>query len=249
MLANRRASAVLVALLAIAAPAGNARAQTQTGPGDDYAAARAKAVALAKQQNWLEALPLFEDLAKRNITDTVVMGNLAQCLVDRSATLQDQAAASKDRIRAKGLLETADQSGDRSPMSQNLLDALKNLPANGEVTFAQNADVDATMKAGEAAFGRGDFDQAIKNYSHALELDPRSYLAALFVGDSYFAEGRRRHRSDRYWTAHRGMDGHSAAVCPRPVFRRVQAICERDCARPGRYADPVGEVVNCCPTD
>ena len=80
-------------------------------------------MALGKQQNWLEALPLFEDLAKRNITDTVVMENLAQCLVDRSATLQDQAAAGKDRIRAKGLLETAYQRGDRSPMSQNLPDA------------------------------------------------------------------------------------------------------------------------------
>jgi len=47
--------------------------------------------------------------------------------------------------------------------------------------------VNTAMKAGEAAFAKKDFDEAIKNYSHALELDPKSYFAALFVGDSYFA--------------------------------------------------------------
>ncbi len=56
--------------------------------------------------------------------------------------------------------------------------------------YAENADVNAAMKAGEAAFAKKDFDEAIKNYSHALELDPKSYWAALFVGDSYFAANK-----------------------------------------------------------
>jgi len=64
---------------------------------------------------------------------------------------------------------------------------MKNMAATGEMKFADQADVDAAMKAGEAAFAKNDFDEAIKNYSHALELDPKLYMAALFVGDSYFA--------------------------------------------------------------
>lgn len=185
MRANRWKRATCVALIAIAVVSGSARAQA-TG-GDDYATERAKALALAKQQDWLNALPLFEELAQKNPKDPVVLERLAQCLIDHAATLQDADAAGKERIRAKALLETARQLGDHSQLAENLLDTLKNLPSNGEVKFAENGEVNAAMKAGEAAFAKQDFDEAIKNYSHALDLDPKSYWAALFVGDSYFA--------------------------------------------------------------
>lgn len=185
MLANRWTSATLVALVTLAVVAESARAQTSAG--DDYATERAKAVALGKQQRWLDALPLFEDMAKQTPNDIYVLQGLAQGLLARSATLQDPVAAGKDRIRARDLLETAQKLGDHSQLTANVLDTLKPLPANGVMNFAENADVDAAMKAGEAAFVKHDFDEAIKNYSHALELDPKSYTAALFVGDSYFA--------------------------------------------------------------
>jgi tetratricopeptide (TPR) repeat protein len=85
------------------------------------------------------------------------------------------------------MLQAAQQLGDHSQLLENLLDTLKALPANGAVTYADKGDVDAALKAGEAAFAKQDYEEAIKNYSHALELDPKSYWAALFVGDSYFA--------------------------------------------------------------
>jgi tetratricopeptide (TPR) repeat protein len=176
---------VMYTLTMIVTVIGSARAQTTAG--DDYATERAKAVALAKQQSWLEALPLFEDLAAKNPKDAYVLEGLAQSLLAHSMTLQDPEAAGKDRLRAKALLETAQQLGDHSQLAENLLDTLKGLPKSGEVTYAENSDVNAAMKAGEAAFAKNDFDEAIKNYSHALELDPKSYWAALFVGDSYFA--------------------------------------------------------------
>jgi tetratricopeptide (TPR) repeat protein len=185
MRANRWQRAGLVALVTIALVSGSARAQTTSG--DDFATERAKAMALAKQQNWLGALPLFEDLAQKNPKDAVVLERLAQCLISHAAILQDPAAAGKDRIRAKALLQTARELGDHSQLAENLLDALKALPSNGDVKFAENGEANAAMKAGEAAFAKQDFDEAIKNYSHALELDPQSYWAALFVGDSYFA--------------------------------------------------------------
>jgi tetratricopeptide (TPR) repeat protein len=178
--------ATLVALVMVAAAFGNAGAQTTST--DDYATERAKAVALEKQHSWLDALPFFEDLFQKNPKDAVVLEGSAQCLIAHAVTLQDPEAAGKDRLRAKALLEGARQLGDHSPLVENLLETLKGLPQNGEVTYAENNDVNAAMKAGEAAFAKKDFAEAIRNYSHALELDPKSYFAALFVGDSYFSE-------------------------------------------------------------
>ena len=43
-------------------------------------------------------------------------------------------------------------------------------------------------RVAEAAFSWRDFDAAIKNYTKALEYDPRNYGAVLFLGDTYFAE-------------------------------------------------------------
>jgi tetratricopeptide (TPR) repeat protein len=176
--------ATLVALLMIGI-AGTSRAQTN--PADDYATERAKAVALGKQRSWLEALPLYEDLAQKNPKDILVLEGLAQCLIARSVTQQDASAGGQDRLRARALLETAQQLGDHSQLAENLLDTLKPLAKNGIVTYSENAEVDVAMKEGEAAFARKDYDEAIKHYSHALELDPKSYHAALFVGDSYFS--------------------------------------------------------------
>lgn len=185
MYAKRSTSAALLAFVTFAAITGSTRAQTTAT--DDYATERAKALALGKQQSWLAALPLFEDLAKKNPNDTLVLEGLAQSLLARSVTLQDPEAGGKDRVRAKELLLSARQLGDHSQMLENLLDTMQALPANGAVKYADNGDVDAAMKAGEAAFAKQDYDEAIKNYSHALELEPKSYEAALFVGDSYFA--------------------------------------------------------------
>ncbi len=94
---------------------------------------------LAKQHSWLDALPLFEDLAAKNPKDAYVLEGSAQSLIAHSVTLQDPEAAGKDRLRAKALLETAQQLGDHSQLAENLLDTLKNLPKSGEVMYAEIA--------------------------------------------------------------------------------------------------------------
>jgi tetratricopeptide (TPR) repeat protein len=176
----------LFTLLVITASAQCIRAQTANSNGD-YATERDKAIDLMAHHKELEALPLLEDLLQKNPKDFVVLEKLADALLHHAATLSDQGAGGEDRIRAKELINTAIQLGDHSQLAENLADVMKNQSADGVLKFADKADVDAAMKAGEAAFAKGDFDEAIKNYSHALELDPTSYGAALFVGDSYFA--------------------------------------------------------------
>lgn len=170
---------LMVALLSLCTAA--AYAQTQSSDAN-YEAERKKAIDLFNANKNLEALPLFEDLVKQNPQDDVTLLGLAACLLNHSATVEDADAAAKERIRARELLLKAKDLGNNSNLLQNLLQMV---PEDGRIRFAATPE-DQAMQKGEAAFARNDFPEAIKNYSRALELNPRNYSAALFVGDSYF---------------------------------------------------------------
>jgi tetratricopeptide (TPR) repeat protein len=146
---------------------------------------RATAIALFNEHKYLEALPLFEELARKNPEDRSVLFGLATGLIDHSATVNDEEAGRKERLRARELLLHAQKLGENSILLQNLL---ATLPPDGNIRHASNPDVDKALQAGEAAFAKRDFDEAGKNYAHALELDPKNYSAALFVADAYFAK-------------------------------------------------------------
>jgi len=137
-----------------------------------------------RQQELLQALPLFEDLAKKNPDDAGVLAGLGICLVHHAATLADADAAMKERVRARAVLMRAKQLGSTNGVMLNLLDII---PLDGSIRHDPNPEVDKAFQAGEVAFGKRDFDEAIKNYSTALELDPKNYPSVLFIGDSYFA--------------------------------------------------------------
>ncbi|MGA8366601.1 MAG: tetratricopeptide repeat protein [Candidatus Acidiferrales bacterium] len=163
-------------------------AAAQSDANAAYNAERANAVNLINAQKFMEALPLFEDLAVKRPNDDQVLLGLATCLLSHSATLSDPDAAGKERTRAKNLLLEARDLGNESPLLQNLLQMLQGLPEQGPIKYSENAAVDEAMRAGESAFAQNGYDEAIKNYSHALELDPKNSTAALFVGDSYFGK-------------------------------------------------------------
>jgi tetratricopeptide (TPR) repeat protein len=160
-------------------------AAAQSGADDAYKAERKQAVALFNEQKHLEALPLFEDLAVKNPNDVDVLVGLGACLIDHSATLTDEDAAKKERVRAREYLLHAKQLGSTNGLLLNLLDLL---PADGSIRHQDNAEVDKAIQAGEAAFAKRDYDDAIKNYSRAFELDPHNYAAALFIADGHFSK-------------------------------------------------------------
>jgi tetratricopeptide (TPR) repeat protein len=150
-----------------------------------YEAVRQKASDLFSQGKRLEALPLIEGLVKANPKDDQMLVELAACLVEHAATLSDQNAAGKERLRARELLDQAWKLGNYSTLALNLSEILKRLPESGAIKFSENPQVEQAMEAGEAAFSRRDFDEAIKDYSKALELDPKNYMAVLFIGNAY----------------------------------------------------------------
>lgn len=162
----------------------------QAAPEAAYQAKRQQAMELFDQGKRLEALPLLEDLGKANPKDDEVLVALAASLVDHAATLSDLEAAGKERFRARDLLDQAWNLGNTSTLAMNLSELLKKLPENGDIQFSDNPKVEQAMRAGEAAFSRRDFDEAIKNYSRALEVDPKNYTAALFIGNTYDKENQ-----------------------------------------------------------
>jgi tetratricopeptide (TPR) repeat protein len=145
---------------------------------------RQRAFELYKQDKHIEALPLFEELALKSPDDRDVLLGLGVCLVSEAATLDDQDAASKERIRARQVLLKAKKLGNTAPLLENLLQML---PEDGVVKY-ENTPADQAMRAAEAAFSRRDFEEAIKNYTKILEYEPKNYSAVLFIGDTYFAE-------------------------------------------------------------
>ena len=158
---------------------------TSATADDAYQAQRKFAMALLKQQKHIEALPAFESLAKQNPNDADVLFGWGACLINHSATVSDPNAAKAERIHARRLLIRSKELGNKSALLANLLDLV---PEDGSVGFSSASETDAAMRGGESAFAKNDYDEAIKHYSHALELDPKNYHAALFVGDSYFAQ-------------------------------------------------------------
>jgi tetratricopeptide (TPR) repeat protein len=185
-----RITCLAIALLVIGFSMGSTRLHAQDSPAltsgeDAYQAQRKFANTLLEQDKYLEALPVFESLAKQNSNDPDVIFGWGLSLMNHSATLTDTEAARQERVRARELLIRSKELGKKSGLLDNLLDML---PLDGAVTFSSVGDVDAAMKAGEAAFAKNDYEEAIKNYTHAAQLDPKNYHALLFIGDSYFAE-------------------------------------------------------------
>jgi len=146
---------------------------------------RQQAVTLFRQGKRLEALPLLEELVQKNPQDPELLVALGASLIDHAATLTDQGAAAKERFRARDLVQKAWALGNTSPLAENLRQLLQDLPANGAVTFSDNPAVEQVMNAGEAAFARRDFDEALTIYAKALELEPTNYSATLFTANTY----------------------------------------------------------------
>jgi tetratricopeptide (TPR) repeat protein len=160
-------------------------------------------MALFSEGKRLEALPLLEELAQSDAKDSDVLVALAASLVEHAATVNDAGAAGKERFRAKDLLQKAWGLGNTSPLAENLRQLLQELPANGAIKFSDNPAVEQAMNAGEAAFARRDFDDALKNYAKALELEPANYAAALFTANTYDKKNDCAKASDWYERATR----------------------------------------------
>jgi tetratricopeptide (TPR) repeat protein len=146
---------------------------------------RQRAIELYNAGNFVEAMPLFEKLAADYPEDSTIKASWAFSISAYAATLKDPELRKKARVRARSIALQARNQGNNSATVQIVLQ----IPEDGsEPAFSDRKDVDDAMKSAEADFVRGDFEKARTGYLHALLLDPKNYVAALYIGDVYYKQ-------------------------------------------------------------
>jgi tetratricopeptide (TPR) repeat protein len=133
----------------------------------------------------LEAAPLYEELLAADPQNIVYLERLGFSLLSVALTEADPEKRKAIRVRARKLLLQSHELGNTADLWTVGLD----LPEDGsETPFSNNKQVEQAMNAAEAAFGRGELDEAVTLYRKVLALDPKQYFAATFIGDVYFKQ-------------------------------------------------------------
>jgi tetratricopeptide (TPR) repeat protein len=174
----------LLAMAAVAQTSSSNAAAAQTADTNPNDPDRQEAMRVYQAHKLPEAAELWEKVLAKHPGDVFAHESLGASLLSRADTQADPEKRKADRRRARAELLRAQELGDRSDLCKALL---AGLPEDGsESAFSNDKEVQAAMARGEAAFARAEWDEAIKNYSHAFELDPKLYLAAVDLGDTYF---------------------------------------------------------------
>ncbi|HEY5054719.1 MAG TPA: hypothetical protein VII58_01075, partial [Acidobacteriaceae bacterium] len=139
---------------------------------------------LYEAQNFVAALPLYEDLHKRDPQSNVYREGLAMCLL--GATAANDAEKTAHVQRAHQLLLDARAAGDNSGLLQTLLEKLDE-PAPSGPAGPPSPGTEAFQRA-EKAFSSGDLPNALKAYMEAAAADPKLYEAPLYAGDTEFKQ-------------------------------------------------------------
>jgi tetratricopeptide (TPR) repeat protein len=145
---------------------------------------RKQAFQLYNQHNLPEAADLLEKFVAKHPTDVAAQEALGVALLGRAETQSDAEKARADRLNARRALLRAKELGDTSDLCRILL---AQIPETGEpAQLSTKPEVDAALKAGEAAFAKGAWQEAIAAYTRAWDLD-HNWRAALYLGDTYYA--------------------------------------------------------------
>jgi len=176
--------AVIAPLLLIIL-AGCATSPAPTESTTAHFSLREQANQLYDSRNFSEALPLYEQLVAEKPDDVFLLERYGFVLVATASNLNDPEQQRVQRLKGRDQLLKAQKLGDDSDLSKIVLESIGDGTAQ---PFSDNKAVDKVMHGAEAAFSRGDFATARTGYLLALQEDPSLYVAALFMGDTFFAE-------------------------------------------------------------
>ena len=161
-------------------------------------ALRAKAFEFTGQNRYLDALPLLEKLAPLYPNDSEVWAQYGIAIGTQSTTISAPAERKAARVKAYNALAKARDLGTKNQIALSILDDLP--PDGGDDTLAEtDPEFEKNIREGEAFFGRGEYDKAFAAYEKAYKIDPQSYGAVLFMGDSLYAAGK--YKESEVWFA------------------------------------------------
>lgn len=174
-------SSLLLAFFSFVSPSQSSAQETNSPE-------RVRALQLYQESKFTDAIPLLERVVKEDPSDVVALESLGWAMFVVSASTKDPQERKKQRDRARAFLVRAKELGDDSELLRRGLESLSQ-PDQLDNALSSVKEADAAMREGEAAHAKGDLDKAISGYDRALRLDPKLYLAALFLGDMYFKKG------------------------------------------------------------
>jgi len=142
----------------------------------------AKANELWDAGKHVDALPLYEDLARTYPDEELYQSRLAGCLDAAALQTNDPAQRKALLTRVRDTARRAVQLGDKS----NVMQMMANIDPDAPGTLAQGSPAQALMNEAEKAFSAGDYQAAMTKYVAAAAADPHLYVAALYAGDASF---------------------------------------------------------------
>lgn len=155
-----------------------------TGMAVAQTADLSKANTLYLEGKKIEALPLYEQLAKEHPDQWLYFERLADCLGAASSQTEDAAEATAIRTRMRDAAKRAIELGDPARYMQVMANIDPSKPLLPDTASAGNA----LLKEGEKAYGTGNLSLAMEKYTAAYEADPKLYNAALFAGDTAYLQ-------------------------------------------------------------
>ncbi len=151
-----------------------------TAQGDE--AARANTLFAAGKR--IDALPLYEELAKAHPNEMMYQERLADCLGAKATQLSDAAEVKAIRLREQEAAKRAVELGDTAEFVKMMANIDVDAPLFGGITSPGKA----LLTEAEKAYTAGDFDTAMAKYTAAAEADPHLYEAPLYAGDTAFVQ-------------------------------------------------------------
>jgi len=148
-----------------------------------------KALTLYQQQRYEEALPYMEVLAEAMQDSPEIHFAYGVCLVGKSKQVSNTEEAQQLSAKALEHFLKAKELGTKNPQNESFIALLsgKASASPDSPAFTTNKEADKLMMEGENYFAQSKYDDAVKKFEKALELDPKLYRAALSAGDCYTA--------------------------------------------------------------
>lgn len=167
---------------------GHAQTVTTVIPAHDYEQ-RSKAALGSAASDPTASEKQLKALLKERTDDPAVLFMLGRLVSERGNQFKAGAKRRKLLAEARDYFFRAQKAGSSEPMIATALAQINPDGTENRVTFSPDAKLNATIHDAERAFEQRNFTKAISLYQEALSLDPRHYLATLYLGDAYFASG------------------------------------------------------------
>lgn len=172
---------------------------TGTAYAQDLKSQRAEAMKLVDQNRYIDALPVLEEIALLMPKDSEVWAHYGIAILTNSSTLDTPAARKAERQRAVQALAKAKQLGTDVVLALHYLEIIPADGGDNDNFSDENPEAEKAIREGEGFFGRGEYDKAFAAYEKAYKINPKSYEAVLFMGDSLYAQ--KKYKESEPWFA------------------------------------------------